>query len=57
MKAIQLCDRKGWSLAAYLLDVIEGLTAPGKGSLVGDSSLMKLYPAYPANLDSSETGE
>ena len=44
MKAIQLCDRKGWSLAAYLLDVIEGLTAPGEGSLVGDSSLMKLYP-------------
>ena len=26
MKAIQLCDQEGWSLAAPLLDLIEGLT-------------------------------
>ena len=39
MKAIQLCDRKGWSLAAPLLDLIEGLTPTGEGSLAGDPSL------------------
>jgi len=30
VKAVQLCDRKGCSLAAPLLDLIEGLIAPGK---------------------------
>ena len=54
MKAIQLCDCKGWSLAAPLLGLIEGLTAPGEGSLLGDPSLVKLSPA---NLESSDTGE
>ena len=41
MKAIQVCDRKGWSLAAPLLDLIEGLTATGEGPLVGDPSLVE----------------
>ena len=41
VKAIQLCDQKGWSLAAPLLDLTEGLTATGKGSLVGNPSLME----------------
>ena len=54
MKAIQLCDRKGWNLAAPLLDPIYGLTASGEGSLVGDSSLVKLSPA---NFESSDVGE
>jgi len=40
VKAIYLCDWKGWSLAAPLLDLIEGLTAPGEGFLVGDLSLV-----------------
>ena len=42
MKAIQLCDQKGWSLAAPLLDLIKGLTATGEGLLVRDLSLVKL---------------
>ena len=47
MKAVQLCDRKGWSLAAPLLDPIEGLTATGEGSLVGDSSPVEFsLPAW-----------
>jgi len=54
VKAIQLCDRKGWSLAAPLLDLIEGLTAIGEGSLSGDPSLVEL--SY-VNLESSDTGE
>ena len=41
MRAIQLCDCKGWSLAAPLLGLIEGLTATGEGSLVGDSSVVE----------------
>ena len=39
MKAIQLCDQKGWSLPAPLLDPIEGLTAAGEGFLSRDASL------------------
>jgi len=42
VKAVQLCDRKGCSLAAPLLDLIEGLTATGEGSLSGDPSLVEL---------------
>ena len=42
VKAIQLCDRKGWSLAAPLLDLIEGLAACGGGSLSGDPSLVEV---------------
>ena len=38
MKAIQLCEWKGWSQAAALLEPAEGLTAPGEGSLSGDGS-------------------
>ena len=53
MKAIQLCDRKEWSLAAPLLDLIEGLTATGEGSLSGDPSLVVLSPV---NLESSDMG-
>jgi len=41
VKAVQLCDRKEWNLAASLLDLIEGLTATEEGSLVGDSSLVE----------------
>ena len=40
VKATHLCDWKGWSLAAPLLDPISGLTAPGEGFLVGDPSLV-----------------
>ena len=54
MKAIHLCDQKGWSLAAPLLDLISGLTATEEGSLSGDPSLVKFSPA---NLESSEMGE
>ena len=54
MKAIQLCDRKGWSLAAPLLDLIEGLTAIGEGSLLGDPSLVKLFPVNPESSDAGE---
>ena len=54
MKAIQLCDRKEWSLAAPLLDLIEGLTATGEGSLSGDPSLVKFSCV---NLESFDTGE
>ena len=39
VKAIQLCDQKGWSQAAPLLDPIEGLTATKEGSFPGDCSL------------------
>ena len=45
MKAIQLCDQKGRSLATPLLDPIQGLAAPGEGSLVEDPSLMEFFPA------------
>ena len=44
---MQLCDRKGWILAAPLLDIIEGLTAIGEGSLVGDPSVVELFPYEP----------
>ena len=54
MKAIQLCDQKGWSLAAPLLGPIEGLTATGEGSLSGGPSLVLHSPA---NLESSDMGE
>jgi len=40
VKANQLWDGKGWSLAAALLDPIEGLTVTGEGSLVGDTCLV-----------------
>ena len=43
MKAMQLCDRKGYSLAAPLLDLIEGLIPIGEGSLVGDPSLEEFF--------------
>ena len=45
MKAIQLCDQKGWHLAAPLLDPISGLTPTGEGSLVGDPSLVAFSTA------------
>ena len=54
MKAIQLCDQKGWSLAASLLDLIEGLTATGEGFLSGDPSLVEFFFC---ELSSSETGQ
>ena len=54
VKAIHLCDQKGWSLTAPLLDLISGLTATEEGSLSGDPSLVKFSPA---NLESSEMGE
>ena len=43
VKAVQLCDRKGYSLAAPLLDLIEGLIPIGEGSLVGDPSLEEFF--------------
>ena len=43
MKAVQLCDQKGWSLAAPLLDLIEGLTANGEGFLIGDPFLVESF--------------
>ncbi|XP_042732183.1 cellular retinoic acid-binding protein 1 [Lagopus leucura] len=47
---MQLCEQE-WSLAAPLLDPIEGLTATGEGSLPGDPSL----ELFPVNLESSDT--
>ena len=54
VKAIQLCDQKGWSLAAPLLGFIEGLTATGEGFLSGDPSLVEFFFC---ELSSSEVGE
>jgi len=54
VEAIQLCDRKGWSLAAPLLGFIEGLTATGEGFLSGDPSLVEFFFC---ELSSSETGQ
>jgi len=54
VKAMQLCDRKGWSLAAPLLDLIKGLIVTGEGSLVGDLFLVELSLL---SLESSDTGE
>ena len=54
VKAIQLCNRKGSNLAAPFLDLIEGLTATGEGSVFGDPFLVKLSSA---NLESSCIGE
>ena len=54
MKAICLCGRKGWSLAAPLLDLIQGLTATEVVFIFVDLSLVKLSPA---NLESSDLGE
>jgi len=39
VKAIHLCDQKGWSQAPPLLDPIFGLTATEEGSLPGGCSL------------------
>lgn len=50
MKAIRVCDRKGWRLAAPLLVPIEGLTSTGEGSL----SLVVLSLV---NLESSDMGK
>ncbi len=44
MEAIQLCDQKGWSLAASLLGFIEGLTPMGEGCLSGGLSLVEIFP-------------
>ena len=46
MKAIQLCEWKGWSQAAALLEPAEGLTAPGEGSLSGDGSSGSFFFMY-----------
>jgi len=46
VKAIQVCDQKGWSQAAPLLDPIDGLTAAGEGSLSGDRSSWSFSGAY-----------
>ena len=54
MKATPLYDWKEWSLAAPLLDLIEGLTATGEGSFSGDPFLVMLSLA---NLVSSDTGK
>ena len=43
VKAIHVCDLKGWSLAAPLLDLIEGLTANGEGFLIGDPFLVESF--------------
>ena len=55
MKAIQLCDQKGWSLAAVHIDLIEGLTATGEGSPSGGPSSSEVL--FPVNLASSDTGK
>jgi len=44
VKAIQLCDCKGWSLAAPLLDLIEGLTATGERVSSWRSLLGEAFP-------------
>jgi len=41
VRAIQRCDQEGWSLAAPLLGLVEGLTATGEGSLVGVPSVVE----------------
>ena len=43
VKAIHLCDRKGWSLAPPLLDPIWGLTATEEESLSGDCSFWSFF--------------
>jgi len=43
VKAIHVCDRKGWSPAAPLIGLTEGLTPAGEGSLVGDLSPVKSF--------------
>ena len=43
VKAIHLCDWKGWSLAPPLLDPVEGLTATEEGSLSGDHFLLEFF--------------
>ena len=47
VKGIQLCDWKGWSLAAPLLDLTEVLTAAGEGSLSGDLPFVDFSPVSP----------
>ena len=49
MQAIQLCDQKGWSLAAPLLDLIKGLPSTGEGSLGGGQLVGR--GAFPGSLD------
>ena len=36
VKAMQWCEQEGWSLAASLLDPIEGLSASEAGCVLGD---------------------
>ena len=36
VKGMQWCEQEGWSLAASLLDPIEGLSASEAGCLLGD---------------------
>ena len=43
VKAIQLCDWKGWNLAPPLVDPIQGLTATGEGSLSGHHSSWSFF--------------
>ena len=37
MKAVHLCDQKGWSMAPPLIDTISGLTATVEECLPGDT--------------------
>ena len=53
VKAVQLYERKGWSLAAPLRPHLRA-DCPEKGSLLGDSSLIKLSSV---NLESSDKGK
>jgi len=46
VKAIHLCDWKGWSLAPPLLDPIYGLTATEEGSFSGGCSLGSFLWVY-----------
>ena len=54
MKAIHLCDRKGWSLLPPLLDPISGLTTTEEGSFFGDcflgSFLVSLWHRWPLSI-------
>jgi len=50
VKAVELCEWKGCSQAAPLLEPIPGLTAAGEGSLPGDGSSWSLFFGKPSIL-------
>ena len=54
MKAIHLCNWKGWNLAVPLSDLNGGLTVTGGRSHSGDPSLVELSPVNLESFDMCE---